>query len=136
MTEPVYGIIRFTSCVKSHRPAGSGESANVCTLPTGSSASGPFSVRGVTVPSRSALRSSNARSASWFARKTTLADAANSNEATSRWAEVPALPGCATEGETMDELIRNLHEAIEGCLSVDVAVPKPGGKERVLEIAV
>ena len=52
------------------------------------------------------------------------------------WAEVPALPGCATEGETMDELIRNLHEAIEGCLSVDVAVPQPGGKERILEIAV
>jgi len=51
-------------------------------------------------------------------------------------AEVPALPGCATEGETMDELIRNLHEAIEGCLSVDVAVPKPGGKERILDIAV
>lgn len=35
------------------------------------------------------------------------------------WAEVPAIPGCATEGATMDELIANLHEAIEGCLSVD-----------------
>jgi len=34
------------------------------------------------------------------------------------WAEVPAIPGCATQGETMDELLRNLHEAIEGCLSV------------------
>ena len=32
------------------------------------------------------------------------------------WAEVPAIPGCATQGETMDELMRNLHEAIEGCL--------------------
>jgi predicted RNase H-like HicB family nuclease len=52
------------------------------------------------------------------------------------WAEVPAIPGCATQGETMDELIRNLHEAIEGCLAVDVATPKPGGKERILEIAV
>ena len=52
------------------------------------------------------------------------------------WAEVPALPGCATQGETMDELLRNLHEAIEGCLSVDVATPEPGGKERILEIAV
>ena len=52
------------------------------------------------------------------------------------WAEVPALPGCATQGETMDELMRNLHEAIEGCLSVDVTAPKPGGKERILEIAV
>jgi predicted RNase H-like HicB family nuclease len=52
------------------------------------------------------------------------------------WAEVPAIPGCATQGETMDELMRNLHEAIEGCLAVDVAAPKPGGKERILEIAV
>ena len=52
------------------------------------------------------------------------------------WAEVPAIPGCATEGDTMDELMRNLHEAIEGCLSVDVATPKPGGKERILEIAI
>jgi predicted RNase H-like HicB family nuclease len=36
------------------------------------------------------------------------------------WAEVPTIPGCATQGETMDELLSNLHEAIEGCLSVDV----------------
>ena len=52
------------------------------------------------------------------------------------WGEVPAIPGCASQGETMDELMRNLHEAIEGCLLVDVAEPKPGGKERILEIAV
>ena len=52
------------------------------------------------------------------------------------WAEVPAIPGCASQGETLDELIKNLHEAIEGCLSVDVAAPKSDGKERVLEIAI
>jgi predicted RNase H-like HicB family nuclease len=52
------------------------------------------------------------------------------------WAEVPAIPGCATQGETMDELLRNLHEAIEGCLSVDVDEPKPDDKRRILEIAV
>jgi predicted RNase H-like HicB family nuclease len=52
------------------------------------------------------------------------------------WAEVPAIPGCATQGETMDELLRNLHEAIEGCLSVDVDQPKPDDKRRILEIAI
>ena len=52
------------------------------------------------------------------------------------WAEVPAIPGCATQGETMEELVANLREAIEGCLSVDVAEPQPGGHEKVLEIAV
>ncbi len=52
------------------------------------------------------------------------------------WAEVPAIPGCATQGETMDELMRNLHDAIEGCLSVDIVPSKTGGKERIVEIAV
>ncbi len=40
------------------------------------------------------------------------------------WAEVPAIPGCATEGDTMEELRKNLQEAIQGCLSVDVERPK------------
>ena len=31
------------------------------------------------------------------------------------WAEVPGLPGCATEGDTMEMLRSNLREAIEGC---------------------
>src|ERR1700686_1889638 len=50
------------------------------------------------------------------------------------WAEVPAIPGCATQGDSMDELMRNLHEAIEGCLSIEVAPPEPGGTERMLEL--
>jgi predicted RNase H-like HicB family nuclease len=51
------------------------------------------------------------------------------------WAEVPAIPGCATQGENMEELLRNLHEAIEGCLSVGIAEPQPDDKRRILEIA-
>jgi predicted RNase H-like HicB family nuclease len=35
------------------------------------------------------------------------------------WAEVPAIPGCATQGETVDELLANLREAVEGCLAMD-----------------
>ena len=35
------------------------------------------------------------------------------------WAEVPAIPGCATQGETMTELMENVQEAVEACLSVD-----------------
>jgi predicted RNase H-like HicB family nuclease len=34
------------------------------------------------------------------------------------WAEVPALPGCATEGDSLEELLQNLYEAVDGCLSV------------------
>lgn len=32
------------------------------------------------------------------------------------WVEVPALPGCITEGDTMEELESNLKDAIEGWL--------------------
>ena len=51
------------------------------------------------------------------------------------WAEVPAVPGCATQAETLDELMQNLREAIEGCLSVEVEPPKKTAKGRVVEIA-
>lgn len=51
------------------------------------------------------------------------------------WAEVPAIPGCATEGEGLEELMANLHEAIEGCLSAEISDRTLGSKERVLELA-
>ena len=34
------------------------------------------------------------------------------------WAEVPALPGCATQGDSVEELVKNLVEAIDGCLPI------------------
>lgn len=52
------------------------------------------------------------------------------------WAEVPSIPGCATQGETFEELLQNIYEAVEACLSVELQPPKPTGKQRVLEIAV
>jgi predicted RNase H-like HicB family nuclease len=52
------------------------------------------------------------------------------------WAEVPAIPGCATEGDTFEELLQNLYEAVEGCLSVNIASPQTGDKDRVVEIAI
>ena len=52
------------------------------------------------------------------------------------WAEVPAIPGCATQGDTFEELLTNLYEAVEGCLSVDVEKSKCTGTDRVLEIAI
>jgi predicted RNase H-like HicB family nuclease len=52
------------------------------------------------------------------------------------WAEVPSIPGCATEGESFEDLLENLYEAVEGCLSVDIGVPSDATHARVLEIAV
>ena len=32
------------------------------------------------------------------------------------WGEVPALPGCASDGATKDECFKNVLEALQGCL--------------------
>ena len=52
------------------------------------------------------------------------------------WAEVPSIPGCATQGDSFEELLENLYEAVEGCLSVDVGEVTALENARVLEIAV
>ncbi|HYU34760.1 MAG TPA: type II toxin-antitoxin system HicB family antitoxin [Thermoanaerobaculia bacterium] len=51
------------------------------------------------------------------------------------WAEVPAIPGCATQGESFEELLKNLYEAVEGCLAVDLE-PAESADGRIIEIAV
>jgi predicted RNase H-like HicB family nuclease len=53
------------------------------------------------------------------------------------WAEVPSIPGCATQGETFEELLQNIYEAVEGCLAVDVKTfDLMDKKAKVLEIAI
>lgn len=52
------------------------------------------------------------------------------------WAEVPSIPGCATQGETFDELLSNIYEAVEACLSIDIKEIQLTDKDKVLEIAV
>lgn len=32
------------------------------------------------------------------------------------WADVPALPGCVSEGDTLDEVLANVREAAQGCV--------------------
>jgi len=49
------------------------------------------------------------------------------------WAEVPALPGCATQGDTPEELLRNVYEAIEGYLAAGSSEAIAGGKDAGLE---
>ena len=51
------------------------------------------------------------------------------------WAEVPSIPGCATQGQTMEELRSNLREAIEGCLAVPVDTPARFADDQVIELA-
>lgn len=52
------------------------------------------------------------------------------------WAQVPAIPGCATQGETFEELLQNLYEAVEGCLSVVIEPTAVTPQDRVMEITV
>lgn len=41
-------------------------------------------------------------------------------------ASVPALHGCHTQARSLDELLERIREAIELCLEVQGAEPKPG----------
>jgi predicted RNase H-like HicB family nuclease len=51
-------------------------------------------------------------------------------------AEVPALPGCITEGDSMKEVMANLKDAIEGWLEVANSRNVIASTDRVVEIAV
>lgn len=52
------------------------------------------------------------------------------------WAEVPALPGCITEGDTMEELESNLKDAIQGWLEVANDSRAVENNAQIVEVAV
>ncbi|MDB9312838.1 type II toxin-antitoxin system HicB family antitoxin [Spirulina sp. CS-785/01] len=52
------------------------------------------------------------------------------------WAEVPALPGCITEGDTLEEVTQNLQDAVEGWLIVaNNSLKKIEPTDEIVEIA-
>jgi predicted RNase H-like HicB family nuclease len=51
------------------------------------------------------------------------------------WAEVPALPGCVSQGETLKELEDNVREAMAGYLEVLREEGREPEEIQVLEIA-
>jgi predicted RNase H-like HicB family nuclease len=52
------------------------------------------------------------------------------------WAEVPALPGCVTQGDTKAELELNLREAIEGWLAAGQDELTTTANDQILELAI
>lgn len=52
------------------------------------------------------------------------------------WAEIPSIPGCVTQADSFEELIPNIYEAVEGCLSIDIDSYQVNESDRIMEIAV
>ena len=53
------------------------------------------------------------------------------------WGEVPALPGCYSQGETVEELKHNIRDAIAGVLEVlKEQGREPDSNIQILDVAV
>jgi predicted RNase H-like HicB family nuclease len=52
------------------------------------------------------------------------------------WAEIPALPGCVSEGDTLDETLANIRDAAEGWLEVAAERVQADASAQVVEVEV
>ena len=52
------------------------------------------------------------------------------------WAEVPALPGCFTQGESLQEVRKNLQEAVAGWLEAGESTEAIAEQDQILELSV
>ena len=66
----------------------------------------------------------------------TLKAVVHEDETGGYWAEVPALPGCLTQGETKEEILSNLQEAIQAWLEATEEGEALAGGDSILEVAV
>ena len=64
----------------------------------------------------------------------TLKAVIHKDESGGYWAEVPSLPGCVSQGETVDEVRENIREAIEAWL--EAGEPEDSVEDEVIEVAV
>ena len=52
------------------------------------------------------------------------------------WAEVPAFPGCFSQGETMEELRANIRKAIEGWLMAEDTAVESASAGEIIDVTV
>ncbi|HEV3255664.1 MAG TPA: type II toxin-antitoxin system HicB family antitoxin [Gemmataceae bacterium] len=52
------------------------------------------------------------------------------------WAEVPAVPGCVSEGDTLEQVKKNIAEALEGMLLIETPATETEPGYQVGEIEV
>ena len=50
------------------------------------------------------------------------------------WAEVPELPGCVSEGDSIEEVLANIREAAEGWIEVAMARSPADAHTQVVEV--
>ena len=51
------------------------------------------------------------------------------------WAEVPALPGCVTQGESISEVEENIRDAVDIWLDVSQDIILKSKTDKILELA-
>ena len=64
----------------------------------------------------------------------TLKAVIHKDESGGYWAEVPSLPGCVSQGESIEEVRENIREAIEAWL--EAGEPEGVPEDEVIEVAV
>ena len=52
------------------------------------------------------------------------------------WAEIPAIPGLVTQGDSFEKPLKNIPETVDGCLSEDVKDYKIQKDDQLMEIQV
>ena len=52
------------------------------------------------------------------------------------WAKAPSIPGCVTQGDSLEVLLENMREAVAGCLSVNVRNVPVSDADQIIEITV
>ncbi len=52
------------------------------------------------------------------------------------WGEVPALKGCVTQGETFEEILINIQEAIKGWLESQNEVQVENITDQIVEVVI
>ena len=50
--------------------------------------------------------------------------------------ECPSIPGCVSQGKTIEEALENIKDAIQGCLEVLNERIEVKGEARIMEVAV
>ena len=64
--------------------------------------------------------------------------AMNDSEGEDGWyvVECPAIPGCVSQGRTVEEALKNIKDAIRGCLEVLNERIELTGKGKIMEVVV